>query len=150
MAWIAPRRAGEILMSTAELHRDCADSTCCSTSERLLWAAQAKALRLHGVAVNRSVGKALFHNQDTHNGGASVARAAQQPASLLRFVHGVCQLAFDRAFAPGAKEDRHSKDAFRFIPARGLPISTIASLRRALNESSRTCRQALTWVQGES
>ena len=146
MAWIAPRRAAEVLMSTAELHRDCGVDTCCSTSERLLWLAEAKALRLHGLTANHRLGKALFHSQDTHNGQGALQRAAGQTASLLRSVHGVCKLAFDRAFAADARVDRHSKDAFRFIPQRGLPIATIASLRRVVNDSVKACRQALAWV----
>ena len=146
MAWIAPRHAGELLMQTAEQHRDCTEFACCSTSERLLWHAQALAVKQFGVSVNKTVGTALFHSQDAYNGRGAILRAAKQPASLLRFVRGVCQLAFDRAFAPDAKVDRHTKDAFRFIPNRGLPIATIASLRRTLNDSQADCRQALTWV----
>ena len=151
MAWFAPRKAGEVMMSTAEIHRDChaADSTCCSTSERLLWYAQEQARMRYGATVNMSIGKRLLHTQDAFNGLGAIVRAAGQPVSLLRFVKNVCNLAFDRAFATDAKVDRHTKDAFNFIPRRGLSVSTIASLRRAMNESRADCKQALTFVGGD-
>ena len=146
MSWLAPRQAADVLMRTAEIHRDCAKNACCSTSEYLLWLAQAEATRKLGVSVNMSIGKALLYNQDAYNGPKALSLAAQQPTSLLRSVKSVCRLAFDRAFAPGAKVERHTKDAFKYIPYRGLPISTIASLRRLMNNSRGACEVALAWV----
>ena len=126
--------------------RDCGEPACCSNSERLLRHAQARASSLLGVTVNTTIGNALLHSQDTHNGPDALAKAAAQPASLLRYVRGVCHVAFSDAFSAGALPDRHTKDAFKFIPQRGLPISTIASLRRAMDENKGACMRALEWT----
>ena len=146
MAWIAPRQASTLLMSTAEQHRDCREPACCANSERLLRHAQARASSLLGVTVNTTIGNALLHSQDRHNGPGAIKKAADQPASLLRYVNGVCRIAFRPAFSEDALPNRSTKDAFKWIPQRGLPISTIASLRRTMDENESACMSALEWT----
>ena len=145
MAWVAPRASMPRLMNQLEYHRDCFERGCCSTSEHLLWYVQSSASGGESIYVNHSMSHFLVQ-KDSESGPTAIRRAGRQSVSLLRSVNKVCRQAFDYAFNESANVNRHVKDAFKFIPSRGLPLATIANLRRVLMQNHSLCPDALRYV----